>query len=335
MPSKKHIFAVDSHTSGEPTRVVVGGVRPIPGSTMAEKKSYLALNLDDIRTTLMHEPRGHKDMFGSIILEPCDKRADLGIIFMDSSGYLNMCGHGSIGAATVAVEIGLVNVTEPKTEITFDTPAGLVKASVEVKDGKALGVTIQNVPVFLYREGVEINIPNKAPVLVDIAFGGNFFALVAASDLGIELVPARIKELVEAGVYIKDQINKKIKVSHPELPHLNSVDLVEIHGPSANLSAHARNIVIFGNGQFDRSPCGTGTTAKMAALYFKNQWSIGKEFIHESIIGTTFKGKILSETMVGHIPAVITEITGRAFITGFQHIVSDPQDQVSTGFLIG
>jgi len=335
MSAKKHIFAVDSHTSGEPTRIVVGGIRPIPGSTMAEKKDYLSLNLDDIRTMLMHEPRGHKDMFGSIILEPTDKRADLGIIFMDSGGYLNMCGHGSIGAATVAVEIGLVNIVEPKTEITFDTPAGLIKATVNVQDGKATGVTIQNVPVFLYREGVKINIPGKAAVPIDIAFGGNFFALVDAACLGIEVVPENIKELVDLGKYIKSEVNKVVKVHHPELPHLNSVDLVEIYGPPTRPEAHARNIVIFGNGQFDRSPCGTGTTAKMAALFFKNQLELGKEFIHESIIGTTFKGKVISQTTVGNIPAVITELTGRAFITGYQHIVSDPTDQVCNGFLIG
>lgn len=335
MQYKKHIFVVDSHTAGEPTRIVVGGVGPIPGSTMSEKKEYLANNNDQIRTMLMHEPRGHKDMFGSIIMEPTDKRADLGIVFMDSGGYLNMCGHGSMGAAAMAVEIGLVKVEEPQTKIVFDTPAGLVRATVEVHDGKAMSVTIENVPAFLYQEGVEIYIPKIGTVPVDIAFGGNFFALVNAAYLNIDLISENIRDIVEIGKYIKDQVNQKIKVSHPELTHLNTVDLVEIYGPPRNPGAHAQNVVVFGNGQFDRSPCGTGTTAKMATLFYKNQLEIGKEFIYESIIGTTFKGKIISQTKVGDIPAVIAQITGTAFITGYQHVISDPADRLGNGFLVG
>ena len=299
---------------------------------MPEKKAYLENNMDYIRTAIMHEPRGHKDMFGSIITAPTKEEADLGIIFMDGGGYLNMCGHGSIGAATIAVETGMVEVKEPYTNIVLEAPAGLVKAKVKVKNGKAIEASIVNVPSFLYKEGLTIDVPNIGNVKVDISFGGSFFALVDSRELGIDICPENSTKLTEVGLMIRDIINSTVEIKHPTLEHIKTVDLVEIYGPAKNPQATYQNVVVFGEGQVDRSPCGTGTSAKMAALYAKGKLKIGEDFIYESILGTMFKGRVLEETMVGDYKGIIPEITGSAYITGFNHFVIDEDDPVKYGF---
>jgi len=334
MITGKHIFAIDSHTMGEATRVVIGGIGPIPGPTVAEKKKYLAENIDNIRTMLMHEPRGHRDMFGAILLEPTDKRADLGIVFMNSRSYLNMCGHGSIGAITTVLEMGLFPMTEPFTKIVLETPAGIVYGTAAVNNGAVKNVIIQNVPSFLYRQDILIDIPDIGTVPVDIAFGGNFFALVSVEKLGLEIIPQQLHKLVEIGMYIREQLNQKVEVVHPLLPYICSIDLVELFSPPHGSEAHARNVTVFGDKQFDRSPCGTGTSAKLATLYAKGKLALGQDFIYESIIGTTFKGRVINETKVGNISAVVTEISGRAFITGIQQFVYNPDDSLKFGFLV-
>lgn len=328
----KSIQAVDSHTMGEPTRIIVGGVPVIKGDTMPEKKAYLERHMDYIRTAIMLEPRGHKDMFGSIITQPVSKDADLGIIFMDAGGYLNMCGHGSIGAATVAVETGMVDIKEPYTNIVLESPAGLIKAKVKVENGRALETSIINVPAFLYKEEIKIEVPELGEVTVDIAFGGSFFALVNAEKLGLDINPNNSMRLSKAGVAIRNIINKTIEVKHPTLSHINTVDLVEFYGPPKNSNATLQNVVVFGEGQLDRSPCGTGTSAKMAALYSKGKLKISEEFVYESILGTMFRGKVIGETKVGNYSAIIPEITASAYITGFNHFVIDDKDPLKFGF---
>lgn len=330
----KSLHAVDSHTMGEPTRVVIGGVPKIPGNTMGEKKEYLEKNMDDIRTAIMHEPRGHNDMFGSIITQPTMPEADLGIIFMDGGGYLNMCGHGSIGAATVAVETGMVEVKEPYTQIKLEAPAGLVTANVKVENGQAKEVSVINVPAFLYKEGVKIDLPGVGTVTFDISFGGSFFAIVKATELGVEIEPKNINIITERAMELMKLINETIQVQHPIKTHIKTVDLVEVYGPAKNPEATLQNVVIFGAGQADRSPCGTGTSAKMATLYAKGQLKVNEPFVYESIIGTMFKGRILEETKVGDYLAVIPEITGSAYITGFNHFTIDENDPVKYGFLL-
>ena len=334
MRARKHIFSVDTHTMGEPTRVIIGGMRPIPGKTMAEKKDFLRDHLDHIRTALMLEPRGHNDMFGSILMDPTDSQADLGIVFMDAAGYLNMCGHGTIGAVTVALEMGLLELIEPVTKVTLDTPSGLVFASAETEGGLVKSVTLENVPSFLYREGIQIDLPEMGRIPVDIAFGGNFFALVDNTHVRLKIVPENVGKLVEAGMNILRQVNRETEINHPTKNHLRSVDLVEIHELVEGSKARGRNVVIFGKGQVDRSPCGTGTCAKMATLFAKGKLSLGEEFIQESIIGTTFSGRLIRQTLVGDIPAVIPEISGQALITGIQQFVIDPADPLKYGFRI-
>lgn len=335
MNFERMIYTIDSHTMGEPTRVVIGGIPNIPGKTMAEKKEYLERNMDHIRRALMHEPRGHRDMFGSIITSPVNPEADLGIIFMDGGGYLNMCVHGSIGAVTVAIEIGMVKATEPVTHVKLDTPAGIVEARAEVEGNKVRSVTIRNVPAFLYKPDVEIDVRGIGRIRADISFGGSFFAIVDARELKVKITPENIDELIRIGMAIKKAANEQIKVQHPEREHIRSIDLVEIFDETDNPNADLRNVVIFGNGQADRSPCGTGTSAKMATLFAKGKLGLHQPFYYESIIGTIFKGELVAETTVGPYKAVIPEITGSAFITGFNQIVIDPRDPIKYGFLLG
>lgn len=332
MKFSRSIHAVDSHTMGEPTRVVVGGVPQIPGKTMPEKKKYLEDHLDYLRTAIMHEPRGHNDMFGSIMTAACSPEADFGIIFMDGGGYLNMCGHGSIGAATVAVETGIVPMKEPVTEVVMEAPAGIIRAKVQVKNEKVQEVSIVNVPAFLYKADQQIDLPGYGKITFDISFGGSFFAIVPAKQLNIKLLPENADKLKVLGIQIRDIINKEIKIQHPVLEHIKTVDLVEFFDETDNPKANLRNVVVFGQGQVDRSPCGTGTSAKLATLHAKGKLKQGEKFVYESIASTLFTGEIVGTTKVGDYDAVIPQITGSAYITGFCQYVIDEDDPVKHGF---
>ncbi len=335
MKVSRSIFAVDSHTAGEATRVVVGGLPNIKGSTMPEKKQYLEDNFDFIRTALMLEPRGHNDMFGSFITEPTDPEADYGIIFMDGGGYLNMCGHGTIGAMSVLVENGMVEVTEPITKVVQEAPAGIIHGEVKVENGQAKSVSFENVPAFLYKEDQEVELPGYGKVKFDISFGGSFFAIINTDQIGgMEIIPENANKLRDLGLELRDIINKEIEIQHPTLDHIKTVDLVEWWSETDTPGATYRNVVIFGQNQVDRSPCGTGTSAKLATLHAKGEWEVGKEFVYESILGTLFYGEIVDTTKVGDYDAVIPKITGSAWITGFNHFVIDETDPVKHGFIL-
>lgn len=331
MKSCKRIYAVDSHTMGEPTRVVIDGLGSLPGNSMKEKRDYIARNMDYIRTALMHEPRGHQNMFGAILCKPADEKAALGLVFMDGSGYLDMCVHGSIGAVTVAIELGIIDVKEVAC-ISLETPAGLIYARAEVRNGKVGFVTIENVPSFLFRETVPLDIPGLGRIRADIAYGGNFFALVEAKEIGIEISLDNINRLVNTGMDILHQARKEIEVAIPGSGKKFSVDLVELYGEPEAEDAHAKNVVIFGNGQFDRSPCGTGTCAKMALLHATGKLQLACDYVNESIIGTTFRGRLIKETKLGNLTAVVPEIISRAFITGIHQFVINPDDPLKYGF---
>lgn len=334
MKIQRMLNAIDSHTMGEPTRIIVGGIPNLKGKTMAEKKQYLIDELDYLRCAIMHEPRGHQNMFGSIITQPCDDSADFGIIFMDGGGYLNMCGHGTIGAITASIETGMVKACEPVTTVTMDTPAGLIKAEAQVNDGKVEGVSFLNVPSFLYKKDVEVDVPDVGKIKMDIAFGGSFFAILHASEIGLEIEPKNSNKLTEVAMKIRDAVNEQVEIKHPTLSHIKTVDLVEIYDKPTNKEATYKNVVIFGQGQVDRSPCGTGTSAKLATLYAKGHIKEGEPFVYESILGTMFKGKIVGTTKVGEFDAIIPEITGAAFITGFNTFLIDDKDPVKYGFVL-
>ncbi|MBM7622538.1 proline racemase [Sporohalobacter salinus] len=334
MKFSKSIRTVESHTMGEPTRIVIGGIPPISKDTMAKKKEYLENNLDHIRTALMHEPRGHSDMFGAIITAPTIDEADLGVVFMDGGGYLNMCGHGSIGTAAVAVETGMVEPKEPYTEVKMEAPAGLITAKVRVDDGRAKEVTMTNVKSFLYKEDVEIEVPKLGTITLDISFGGSFFAIVDSNQLGVKVEPSNADKLIDLGISIREKINDNLEISHPTKEYINTVDLVEIYDEPSSSDADKRNAVVFGQGQLDRSPCGTGTSAKLATLYAKEEIGLKEEFVYESIIGTKFKGEIIKEAKVGEFDAIVPQITGSAYITGFSDFVIDPEDVLNKGFCL-
>ena len=330
----KSVHTVDTHTEGESTRVVVGGIPKITGHTMPEKKEWLEKHLDYLRTALMLEPRGHNDMFGAILTEPTVEEADYGIIFMDGGGYLNMCGHGTIGAMTVAVETGMVEVTEPITKVVQEAPAGIIRGEVLVEKSKVKTVSFQNVPSFLYKRDCALELPGYGKIKFDISFGGSFFAIVKAEQVGLSLVPENAEKLKELGIALREIINKEIPVQHPSLPHIHTVDLVEWWSETETKGATLRNCVVFGQGQVDRSPCGTGTSAKMATLFAKGELKIGEEFYYESMLGTIFKGEILGTTKVGEYEAVIPRISGSAYITAFNHFVIEEEDPLKYGFVL-
>ncbi|HGH4590930.1 TPA: proline racemase [Clostridioides difficile] len=334
MKFSRSIQAIDSHTAGEATRIVVGGIPNIKGNSMPEKKEYLEENLDYLRTAIMLEPRGHNDMFGSVMTQPCCPDADFGIIFMDGGGYLNMCGHGTIGAMTAAIETGVVPAVEPVTHVVMEAPAGIIRGDVTVVDGKAKEVSFLNVPAFLYKEGVEVDLPSVGTVKFDISFGGSFFAIIHASQLGLKIEPQNAGKLTELAMKLRDIINEKIEIQHPTLAHIKTVDLVEIYDEPTHPEATYKNVVIFGQGQVDRSPCGTGTSAKLATLHAKGELKVGEKFVYESILGTLFKGEIVEETKVADFNAVVPKITGSAYITGFNHFVIDEEDPLKHGFIL-
>jgi len=334
MKFSKNIHVIDSHTMGEPTRIIVGGTPRVKGKTMAEKKEYLIKELDYIRTAAMHEPRGHNDMFGSIITAPSNEEADFGIVFMDGGGYLNMCGHGSIGAATVAVETGMVEMKEPITKVTLDTPAGLIAADVHVEDGAVKNVSIVNVPSFVYKKDLSVEIDGIGEITLDISFGGSFFAIINAKELGLKVHKDYVSEIKKIGNQLLEELNEKIDVKHPELEHINTIDLIEIYDEPNETCENYKNVVVFGQGQFDRSPCGTGTSAKMATLHAKGLLEMNENFVYESILGTKFIGEIVGKTNVGDYEAIIPKITGAAYITGFNQLVIDSKDPVKFGFNI-
>ena len=325
---------IDSHTMGESTRIVYDGFPVLKGNTMMDKKNDLIENYDFLRKALMLEPRGHRDMFGAVLTEPVHEEADYGVIFLDSGGCLNMCGHGSIGTASMLVETGMVKVTEPYTEVVLDAPSGIIRTRVHVSQGKALEVSILNVPSFLYKKDLVIETSRWGRVTYDISFGGSFFALVDSEKIGLRLTMDNIEEITGLGMELLDRINSSVSIKHPYLD-IDTVDLVEFYGKTTSSMAHMKNCVIFGDAQADRSPCGTGTSAKLAALVERGELAIGEEFLYESITGSIFKGKAVSHVEVGDMNGIIPMITGSAYITGLNTWIIDDDDPLRYGFLLG
>lgn len=332
MRTRRVVSAVDSHTEGMPTRVVTGGVGRIHGATMNERRLHAIEHLDGLRGFLMNEPRGHAAMSGALLQPPARDDADWGVVFVEASGFLPMCGHGTIGVATVLVETGMVEVTEPVTEIRLDVPAGLVVARVGVEDGRAKRVTIENVPSFVERLDETIEVPGYGEVPYSVAFGGNFYALVDLDDVGLPFDRARQDDILRAGLAIMDAINERKPPRHPELSGVDHVHHVEFIAPGSD-AVRSRHAMAIHPGWFDRSPCGTGTSARMAELHARGELALETDFVNESFIGSEFTGRLLRETEVGGVPAVVPTISGRAWVTGIGQYLLDEDDPFPEGFV--
>jgi proline racemase len=321
---------VDAHVGGESLRLILRGPQ-LKGSTLLEKRDYMIKNYDFIRTAVVLEPRGHDDMYGAVAVDPCHPDADLGIIFIDSAFYNNMCGHGSIAIATIAVEMGLVPAKGPVTSVVLETGAGLVTVQVDLNNGCAGEATLKGVPSFVYRSDLQVQLPDRT-VAVDIGFGGNFFVIVEMDRLGLKHSKEDIPDFIRYGLAIREEINNTIPIAHPEKPYINSVeDILFVKEPEFAGDTH-KSLVVLGHAMVDRSPCGTGTCARMAMLHARGALEKGAAFYHESITGALFEGMILGETAVGDIPAVLPQVRGRAFITGMGNLLINPADPLKYGF---
>ena len=338
MRATRVIQAVDSHTEGMPTRVITGGVGPIPGETMAQRRLWFIEHSDALRTLLMYEPRGHAAMSGAILQPPTRSDADFGVLFIEVSGLLPMCGHGTIGTATVLVETGMVQVLEPLTVIRLDTPAGLVIAEVEVRDGHAESVRIRNVPSFSVALDQQVDVTGFGTVGYDMAFGGNFYAIVTLDSLGIPFERAAKQRLLDAGLAIMDAINTQAPPVHPSRSDIRGCHHVYMQAPGSD-ARHSRHAMVIHPGWFDRSPCGTGTSARMAQLHARGELGLHQPFVNESYIGSTFTGELVEECEVEAadrttVKAVIPTVRGRAWITGMGQYMLDPSDPFPAGFLL-
>lgn len=316
-----------------PTRVVTSGVGEIPGATMFEKRMHFIKNMDYIREWLMFEPRGHSAMSGAILQKPTRADADWGVVYIEVSGCLPMCGHGTIGVATALVEKRLVEVVEPVTTIRLDTPAGLVVVDVKVKDGRAENVTLTNVPSFSYQLDQTVDVEGFGKLTYDMAFGGNFYAIVPIDRVGIEFKRENGQKFLDLGLKITDAINEQNRPVHPENPEIDICHHVDFITPGDN-PLHWKNAMAIHPGWFDRSPCGTGTSARIAQMHARGLMNEGDVLINESWIGSNFEGRIVGTAKVGTYDAIIPAITGRAWVMGEATWMLDENDPFPNGFLV-
>ncbi len=341
------ITAVDAHAAGEPGRVITGGILDMPGDSVLEKMQWMEKNADHIRLRMLREPRGYPALCCNVIVPPKHPDADAGFIIMEQTEYPAMSGSNVMCVTTVLLETGMLPMQEPITELTLEAPAGLIKVQAACKDGKVTKVTFRNVPAFAIHLDVEIDVPHLGKVIVDIAWGGMLYVIADAEQLGIEVTSENGGELVRASEMIRVATVEQMPVFHPETPSFTGPSISQISGPPTHPKAHRKNAVTLATGVLDwdkpstwtgvldRSPCGTGTCAKMAVLHAKGELDIGEEFIHESVLGTLFTGKLLEKDKVGEYEAVVPEISGQAWITGFANYVLDPTDPLQNGYTVG
>lgn len=341
------ITAVDLHAGGEHGRVITGGVLDVPGKSMFEKMKYLERNGDDLRKRMLREPRGYPAANCNLILPPTDPRADAGFVIMEQVEYPPMSGTNTICVTTALLETGMLAMREPVTELTLEAPAGLVKVRADCADGKVTAVTFENVPAFAAYLDTPIEVPTIGTVTVDVAYGGMFYVIADAGSLGLQLTPDEGHDIVRIGEMIKAAARQQLPVTHPDNPQISGVTIGVLSGPPSSPNADMKNAAIVSTGTLDwqrpatwtgaldRSPCGTGTCAKMATLYAKGKLALNQPFRHEGILGTVFTGRLIGQTKVGKYDAVIPTISGTAWITGLAQYLLDPQDPFPTGFTVG
>ena len=341
------VKAVDLHACGEPGRVIVSGVPDVPGETMFEKMVYLETQADDLRKRMLREPRGYPAANCNLLLPPTHPDANAGFVIMEQVEYAPMSGTNTICVATTLIETGMVTATEPVTKLTLETPAGLVRVEVEVQNGKARRVTFENVPAFAVHLDATIDVPQLGAVVVDVAWGGMFYVIADAEPLGLGLTPDEGREIVRVGEMIKAAAAEQLPVVHPENPGISGITIGQLSVPSSRPEISRKNAVIVSTGVLDwdrpdtwtgvldRSPCGTGTCAKMAALHAKGELPLEQDFHHEGVLGTVFTGRLLRATKVGDLDAVVPTLSGQAWITGHSEYVVDPTDPFPDGFTVG
>jgi proline racemase len=341
------IHAVDVHACGEPGRVIVGGVRDVPGRTMLEKARYLETHMDHVRKRMLNEPRGQPPLCCNILLPPTDPRADAGFVIMEHVEYPGMSGSNTICTATVLLETGILPMSEPVTEFTLEAPAGLIRIRAQCKDGKVTAVTFKNVPAFAVHLDKPIEVPKLGTVPVDVAYGGMFYAIADASQFGLRLTPDEGADITRITEMIKAAAAEQAPVTHPEQPGFSGITIAQLSGPPHNPANTMRNAVTVSTGKLDwdkpstwtgvldRSPCGTGTCARMATLHARGRLTLNQDFRHESVLGTLFVGRLLEETQIGPHRAVVPTITGTAWITGFAQYVVDASDPFPNGWTVG
>ena len=341
------ISAVDLHACGEPGRVIVGGVRDVPGATMFAKMQYLARHQDYLRLRMLREPRGYPAANCNLILPPTHPDADAGFVIMEQVEYPPMSGTNTICVTTALLETGMVPMREPVTELTLEAPAGLIRVRAECRGGKVTQVSFRNVPAFAVHLDTRIEVRTLGTVSVDVAWGGMFYVIADARQFGLSLVPDEGRDITRIGELIKAATQEQLPVVHPENPEIRDVTIAQLSGPPASPANHWRNSVVVSTGKLDwerpstwtgaidRSPCGTGTCAKMATLHARGLLGLDQPFRHEGILGTVFTGRLLEETAVGPHRAVVPELSGTAWITGFAQYVVDPGDPFPQGFTVG
>jgi proline racemase len=341
------IQAVDAHACGEPGRVIVGGVLDVPGRTMFDKMQYLQKNADGLRKLMLREPRGYPAANCNLILPPTCPEAAAGYVIMEQMEYPGMSGTNTICVTTVLLETGMVTMREPVTELTLESPAGLIRVHAECAAGKVRQVTFRNVPAFAVHLDKQIDVPHLGTVTVDVAYGGMFYVISEAAPLGLRLTPDEGRDITRIGEMIKAAAQEQLPVVHPAQPGFAGVTIAVLSAPPVNPRAHAKNAVVVSTGKLDwsrpptwtgaidRSPCGTGTCATMAALYAKGKLRLNEDFHHEGILGTIFTGRLVEETRVGPYRAVVPTIGGQAWITGFANYVLDEDDPFPEGYTVG
>jgi proline racemase len=340
------INAVDAHACGEPGRVIVGGVFDVPGNSMFEKKLYLETKADSLRKRMLREPRGYPALCCNVILPATNPKADIGFVIMEQTEYPPMSGSNTICVVTVLLETGMLPATLPITKLTLDTPAGLVEVEAEVTSGKVTRVTFKNVPSFAAHIDRTIEVKGLGSVVVDVAYGGMFYVIADAQQFGLQIRPDEARDIVRIGEMLKAAAREQLPVVHPLNPEISGVSISQLSAHSPDSGSHRKNAVVVSTGEFDwskpntwtgvldRSPCGTGTSAKMAVLHAKGQLPLHQDFVHEGILGTRFTGRLVEEIQLGPYHAVIPTISGRGWITGFANYVLDSDDPFPEGFTV-
>ena len=328
------ISTVEVHTGGEPFRIVTSGVPRIPGSTILARRKWVGENCDEVRRALMFEPRGHADMYGGLLTEPVSEGADFGVIFMHNVGYSSHCGHGVIALSTAAVELGWVQRTAPETRVGIDAPCGFIEAFVAWDGEHAGGARFVNVPSFLWKRDVTVQTASFGPVTGDIAYGGAFYFYVDGAAYGLQIRESEVERLKDFGMEVKNATNAAFSIVHPELTDIKDIYGTIISGVPRHPGSSQANCCVFADREVDRSPTGSGTAGRVALLHARGELAAGTTLVNESIVGSIFKGRVLSRARLGDFDAVIPEVSGNAFICGFANWILDGRDPQTYGFLV-